>query len=79
MSEKQVTQAIARLAKEVRKERKKQSLTQTELADMAGVSLNFLSQLEQGKHTTRMDKVLNVLQVLGIELKIAYGKNGITK
>jgi HTH-type transcriptional regulator / antitoxin HipB len=65
------------LASRVRQERKSQHLSQTELANIAGVSLNFLSQLESGKSTVHYDKVLQVLGALGLELKIQYQKTGL--
>lgn len=74
-----VQQALNRLAKRIRSERKSQGLTQTELANLASVSLNFLSQLEQGKPTARIDKVLQVVSTLGLELHLRYGKKGITE
>jgi len=58
----------------IREERKAQSLTQTELANLSGVSLNFLSQLEQGKPSVQMDKVLLVLEALGLNMELKYSK-----
>ncbi|MFT4654092.1 MAG: HTH-type transcriptional regulator/antitoxin HipB [Patiriisocius sp.] len=58
----------------IREERKAQSLTQTELANLSGVSLNFLSQLEQGKPSVQMDKVLMVLDTLGLSMELKYSK-----
>ncbi|MBT1449280.1 type II toxin-antitoxin system Y4mF family antitoxin [Glaciecola sp. XM2] len=58
----------------IRQERKAQSMTQTELANLSGVSLNFLSQLEQGKPSVQMDKVLMVLDTLGLRIELAYSK-----
>lgn len=58
----------------IRQERKAQSLTQTELANLSGVSLNFLSQLEQGKPSVQMDKVLMVLDTLGLSIELKYSK-----
>lgn len=69
--------SIIVLANKVKSERKAIGLSQTELAQLAKVSLNFLSQLESGKKTIRLDKVLQVLNTLGLELKIQYGKSGI--
>lgn len=58
----------------IRQERKAQSMTQTELANLSGVSLNFLSQLEQGKPSVQMDKVLMVLDTLGLSIELKYSK-----
>ncbi len=62
----------------VRDERKAQGLSQTELGDLAGTGLNFISQLERGKETVRLDKTLAVLNVLGLELSIVRGSGGLT-
>ena len=59
----------------IRQERKAQSMTQTELANLSGVSLNFLSQLEQGKPSVQMDKVLMVLDTLGLRIELTYSKS----
>lgn len=45
--------------------RKSMGLTQAELATAAGVGLRFMVELEAGKTTVRMDKVLQVLQAIG--------------
>jgi len=61
----------------VRTERKKLGLTQQELADLSGTSMLFISQLEREKRTVRLDKVLSVLGVLGLEVCIRRGREGI--
>lgn len=53
--------------------RKKLKLSQTELAELAGVSLNYISQLEKGKPKIQLDKLLDVLGVLGLEIEIKPG------
>lgn len=55
----------------VKEKRKQLKLTQEELAIRAGVGLRFLRELEQGKNTTRMDKVNQVLALFGAELAVA--------
>lgn len=67
------------LSQRIKTERKSQGLSQTQLAQLAKVSLNFISQLESGKSTVRIDKTIAVLGVLGLELKIQYGKSGIVE
>lgn len=71
--------AFKTLAHRIRKERKSQGISQTELANLSGVSLNFLSQLESAKPTVRMEKVLQVLNTLGLELHLRYGHSGISE
>lgn len=43
-------------------------LTQTELAEKAGVGLRFVRDLEQGKQTLRMDKINQVLALFGHQI-----------
>ena len=52
----------------IRAERRLQGLTQAELAGLCGVGVTFLSQLENGKRTAEVGKVLDVLTMLGIDL-----------
>ena len=49
----------------VKNQRKKHGLTQSQLADRAGVGLRFIRDLEQGKPTLRLDKVNQVLGLFG--------------
>ena len=54
----------------VRKARKARGLTQQEFADLAGVGRRFLSELEAGKPTLEIGKVLKVVAAAGIRLKL---------
>jgi y4mF family transcriptional regulator len=56
--------------KEIKAMRKAAGLTQAQLAKRAGVGLRFVRELEQGKSTVRLDKVDQVLGLLGYELCI---------
>ncbi|TDG36076.1 transcriptional regulator [Pedobacter changchengzhani] len=49
----------------VKAKRKELGLTQEDLALNAGVGLNFVRDLEQGKNTLRLDKVNDVLALFG--------------
>ena len=53
------------LSQHIKKKRKENGLTQVELAERAGVGLRFVRDLEQGKHSLRMDKVNEVLALFG--------------
>jgi len=50
--------------------RKKQGLTQEELALLANVGRRFVVELEQGKKTAQIGKILQVLHALGIGLNL---------
>ena len=57
-----------KLSEFVKEKRNKVNLTQTELAEKAGVGLRFVRELEQGKETVRLDKVNQVLQLFGYQV-----------
>ncbi|MEW5822608.1 MAG: helix-turn-helix transcriptional regulator [Cyanobacteriota bacterium] len=54
----------------IKKARKDQQMTQTELAAVAGVGVRFIVDIEKGKQTCEIGKTLNVLRMLGITLRI---------
>lgn len=61
---------VATIGQIIRDERKKLGLRQDELAAASGVGLRFLVELERGKPTVQMGKVLDVIAALGCELRI---------
>ncbi len=58
------------LGKAVRKARKEIGVTQADLALTSGTGLRFVSDLENGKPTCQIGKVLTVLQTLGIRVEL---------
>lgn len=54
----------------VRRLRKEQNLRQDELAGVSGVGVRFIVDLEAGKPTAQIGKVLYVLQMLGCSIEI---------
>ena len=68
---------LQQLGQLIKMERKARQLTQTELGSLSGTSINFISQIEAGKATAHIGKVLGVLQVLGFELHYVRGSKGI--
>ena len=58
----------ATLGRLIRQTRKQQSLTLETLAGLCGLSIRFLSELENGRETCSLVRVLLVLDALGIEL-----------
>lgn len=54
----------------VRKVRKRQGLTQLDVAGLAGFSNRFIIDLERGKETLQMQKAMDVLALLGLELVV---------
>ena len=58
------------IGKVVKETRKKQGFTQIQLAQLTNVGTRFLSDLENGKQTCEVGKMLKVLANLGIKLEI---------
>jgi HTH-type transcriptional regulator / antitoxin HipB len=56
----------------IRKRRRELGLTQTQVAEVANANLRFVSELERGKPTARLENVMRVLATLGIELEARY-------
>jgi len=52
----------------VRQTRKEMGATQKDLALTSGSGLRFIIELEQGKPTCQLEKVLTVLNTLGIKV-----------
>jgi y4mF family transcriptional regulator len=54
----------------VRGERKRQGLTQQQLASKSGVGLNFVYQLEKNKPSVQLDSLNQVLRALGYSVSV---------
>lgn len=54
----------------VKATRKKQKLTQVQLAQLSNVGTRFLSDLENGKSTCEIEKVLKIMLNLGLKLEV---------
>ena len=63
------TRAVSQLAHDVRVRRVGLKLGQQELADLSGTSIRFVRSLEHGKTTVQLDKLLAVLDALGLDLR----------
>ena len=61
------TKKLGAYIKNVRKE---QHLTQADLASAANVGVRFLVDLENGKETAQIGKVINVCRALGITIDV---------
>jgi y4mF family transcriptional regulator len=57
------------LNKFVRLKRKSLKKTQKEMSEKSGVGIRFIRELERGKKTLKMDKVNQVLDLFGYELR----------
>ena len=66
------------LARALRQRRKALGLTQAELGALAGCGRLFVGRLETCKSSLRMDKVLDVLEVLGLRFELHTGPGPLT-
>jgi len=55
--------------KAVKMYRKKQKVTQLQVAAIANTGVRFISELENGKPSVQLDKALRVAKLLGIRLE----------
>jgi HTH-type transcriptional regulator/antitoxin HipB len=60
------------IGKAIRAKRKSDGLTQIDAAALCGVGARFLGELERGKESAQVGKVIRIAQGLGLELQIAY-------
>ena len=60
--------SVESISEAVKNRRKQLGLTQSETAAMCNVGARFFSELENGKETLQMNKVLHCLEMLGINL-----------
>lgn len=54
----------------VREKRKSLGLSQPQLADMSGNGVRFISDIENGKPTMQIGKILDLLLLLGLDVAI---------
>ncbi|WP_276752086.1 helix-turn-helix domain-containing protein [Treponema succinifaciens] len=65
-----IINSITDISEAVKKRRKSLGLTQSECAAMCNVGNRFFSELENGKETLHIGKVINCLQILGINISL---------
>jgi y4mF family transcriptional regulator len=58
------------LSEFLKQRRREHNLTQEDLAAKAGVGLRLVREIEQGKTSMRMDKVNQILELFGANLKV---------
>ena len=59
------------LAQIIRQTRKKQKLTQAQLAAASGVGVRFIVDLENGKETCQIAKTIRIVKMLGLDIEIS--------
>ena len=61
---------MVEIANAVREARRSQGISQTVLAQLSNVGLRFVCEIEHGKKSVRLDKLLSVLTTLGLSLRL---------
>lgn len=69
---------ITRISETVQRRRKALGLTQLELADLADVSERLIRDVETGRLTIKTEKLLTILEALGLEIRIQKINSGQT-
>ena len=67
---KNIIRDTAELGQKVRELRRAQKITQAQLAGLANTGIRFISDLENGKETCHIGKVLRVIETLGVDMLI---------
>jgi len=65
------------LGEAIARQRKALGLTQKALGELAKAGPNFVGQIEAGKPTAHISKVLDVLKAVGLQFTLEVGKAGI--
>ena len=65
------TKSPEQLGAAIRSRRRQMKVTQKDLAMTCGTGLRFIIDLEKGKPTCQIGKILQVLHALGLKLQIA--------
>jgi y4mF family transcriptional regulator len=61
-------ESAADVGRLVQAERKRQKLSQLQLAGLANTGIRFISDLENGKGTVQLQKLLAVISALGLSM-----------
>ena len=69
-------ESVARIGVQVRAARRQRGWSTRAAAQRLGLSVRFLNELERGKATARLDKVLRALEGLGLDVEIVPGAAG---
>ncbi|WP_349259350.1 helix-turn-helix transcriptional regulator [Oligoflexus sp.] len=70
MTQTVIIRSLHDLSHAIRERRKELGLTQADAAGLVGVGVRFLSELERGKTTLEVGKVLQVLEGFGFSLSM---------
>jgi y4mF family transcriptional regulator len=64
------------LSEAIRERRKALGITQAQLADLSGVSVRAIFELENGNKSMSFKRVLLILEALGLQFNLVVAPNG---
>jgi y4mF family transcriptional regulator len=67
---------IKEFANLLKERRKSLGINQSDLAEIAGISINTLYKIEKGQTNATLEVLEKILDVLGLELKLEIRKAG---
>jgi len=65
---------VKKIAVRLRKARKVAGLTQVEVAEKAGISINHYAQIERGEVNPSASKLLQIIKAVGVSSEEILGK-----
>ena len=65
---------INEIGKSIKLRRKALKITQTDLSQLANISINTLYKIERGQTNPTIDVIEKITNVLGLEIKLAVKK-----
>ncbi|UZN49447.1 type II toxin-antitoxin system Y4mF family antitoxin [Cupriavidus cauae] len=71
-----VVHSSAELGAAIRRRREQLELKQTDLAGLGGTGNRFVVELERGKPTVQLQKVLDIMDLLGLEMVVKPKTSG---
>ncbi len=67
---------VSSFGSKLRERRKKLGYTQVYVSEVSGMSVSFLSDLENGKETVELGKALHLANLLGLDLELKERGSG---
>ncbi len=65
------SQNMAAFSKQVREARRKMNLTQVEVAEKAGMTVNYFAMIERGEMNPSYEKLKSIARVLKLKITIS--------
>ena len=66
---------ILNLQKNIKKYREKRKITQEKLAEITGISRDYISEIERGKKTPSLKRLILIAEALEIDIQVLFKTN----